>query len=310
MTASVLAGSRSVMARGSRSFYLASRLLPRSVRNSAQLLYTWCRHCDDTIDAQVLGQAPTPSPQDGRRALALLVEQSGRALGEGPLDSTPFEALRQVARAHGLPARYVREHLRGFAMDVEGAEYTVVEDTIVYAYRVAGVVGEMMAWLMGVRDRATLDRAADLGIAFQLTNVARDVLDDARIGRVYLPLAWLKEERLDRSDLTRAEARQPLTRVVTRLLDEADRYYRSAAEGIERLGSREAWSIESARRIYREIGTEVRRRGPHAWDRRIVIASPKKLALVMEAARAMRRRHRAQGPLGPRAGLWPIPSLD
>jgi phytoene synthase len=310
MTESVLAASRRTIARGSKSFHFASRLLPRPARHSAWLLYAWCRHCDDTIDAQVLGQAPATPRHDARRALALLIEQTDRALGEGPLDGPPFEALRQVARDHDLPARYVREHLRGFAMDVEGTQYTMVEDTVAYAYRVAGVVGEMMAWLMGVRDRDTLDRAADLGIAFQLTNVARDVLDDAAVGRVYLPQAWLREEGLGPSDLTRTESRAALSRVVIRLLDEADRYYRSAADGIEQLGSREAWSIESARRIYREIGTEVRRRGPRAWDRRVVITSPKKLTLVMEAARAMRPRRQAPTPLGPREGLWPIPSLD
>jgi phytoene synthase len=308
MTESVLATSRRTIARGSKSFHFASRLLPRPARHSAWLLYAWCRHCDDTIDDQVLGQTPATPRHDARRALALLIEQTDRALGEGPLDGPPFEALRQVARDHDLPARYVREHLRGFAMDVEGAEYAVVDDTVAYAYRVAGVVGEMMAWLMGVRDRDTLDRAADLGIAFQLTNVARDVLDDAAVGRVYLPQAWLREEGLGPSDLTRTESRAALSRVVIRLLDEADRYYRSAADGIERLGSREAWSIESARRIYRAIGTEVKRRGVRAWDRRVVIPAPRKLALVTEAALTVLWRRNASGARSaPREGLWPIP---
>jgi phytoene synthase len=307
MNPSVLDASRRAMAQGSRSFYLASRLLPRPARASARLLYAWCRHCDDAIDAQVLGQAATATRPDGPRALALLVEASERALGEGPLDGPPFEALRQVVRDHDLPARYVREHLLGFAMDVAGTPYVTVDDTVAYSWRVAGVVGEMMAWVMGVRDRGTLDRAADLGIAFQLTNVARDVLDDARIGRVYLPGTWLREEGLEGPAVERPETRAGLTRVVARLLDEADRYYRSAEEGIRRLGPRESWSIESARRIYRAIGTEVRRRGSRAWDERVVVSPTKKLMLVCGAALEVEWRGRPPERLPPRLGLWPIP---
>jgi phytoene synthase len=192
-------------------------------------------------------------------------------------------------------------------MDVEGARYDGLDDTVTYSYRVAGVVGEMMAWLMGVRDRDTLDRAADLGIAFQLTNIARDVLDDARAGRVYLPRTWLEAEGLDGNALTERRARAGLARVVGRLLDEADRYYRSASAGIARLSPREAWSIESARLIYREIGSEVRRRGTAAWDRRVVVSAPRKLALVARAALTAKGRRPSPAPPPPREGLWPIP---
>ena len=307
MTGSVLATSRQAMARGSRSFYLASRLLPGPLRDSSRLLYAWCRHCDDAIDAQLLGHASPQPDHDARKALEGLTERTERALGDGPLDGPPFEALREVARRHALPAGLVREHLRGFAMDVEGARYELLDDTVTYSYRVAGVVGEMMAWLMGVRDRDTLDRAADLGIAFQLTNIARDVLDDARAGRVYLPRTWLDVEGLDGNTLADSRAHTGLTRVVGRLLDEADRYYRSASAGIVRLSAREAWSIESARLIYREIGSEVRRRGTAAWDRRVVVSAPRKLALVARAAMTVKGRRRNPAPPPSRESLWPIP---
>ena len=92
-----------------------------------------------------------------------------------------------------MPHRYPLEHLDGFVMDVEGREYHTLTDTVEYCYHVAGVVGVMMAYIMGVRDEPTLDRATDLGLAFQLTNICRDVVEDAEVGRVYLPLDWLTE---------------------------------------------------------------------------------------------------------------------
>lgn len=314
MTESVLDASRRSMARGSRSFYYAARLLPPAVRASAQLLYAWCRHCDDTIDGQRLGHGNAGANGeparggDPRRALAALMSATEAALGDAPVSVAPFAALRRVVRKHDIPTWYVREHLRGFAMDVEGARYETLDDTVSYAFRVAGVVGVMMAWLMGVRDRDTLDRAADLGIAFQLTNIARDVVDDARAGRVYLPETWLREEGLDASRVDRPEDREALARVVARLLDHADRYYRSATVGIDRLHLQLAWSIESAHLIYRDIGTEVRNRGAGAWDRRVVVPTARKLALMTAAAVAvMWPRSVGEALDARRGGLRPIP---
>ena len=134
----------------------------------------------------------------------------------------------------GIPRRYPLELLEGFAMDVERHEYRSLEDTLLYSYHVAGVVGAMMAAIMGVEDKATVDRAIDLGIAFQLTNISRDVMEDAADGRIYLPRDWLVEAGapIDPAEFPGAE--QALFTVVTRLLDEADRYYESAVHGITR----------------------------------------------------------------------------
>ena len=122
---------------------------------------------------------------------------------------------------------------------------------------VAGVVGAMMASVMGVRDRPTMERAIDLGIAFQLTNISRDVMEDAADGRVYLPADWLEEEGAPLNPAEFPGAEPALYRVVKRLLDEADRYYESAGVGIARLPFRCAWAIAAARRVYRAIGETV-----------------------------------------------------
>jgi len=310
----VVSTSRDMIRKGSRSFALASRLFDPATRDHAWMLYAWCRHCDDAIDGQELGMTPARAARTGDQAAALahLRAETLRALAGEPVTEPAFLAFQRVAREHGIPARHALELLAGFEMDVTGFRYRTFDETLLYCYRVAGVVGVMMALVMGARDRPVLQRAADLGIGFQLTNIARDVLDDARGGRCYLPAEWLAREGIPASGIAAAEHRQALARVVARMLAEADRYYASAAIGLQALGFRSAWAIATALGVYRDIGRVVRERGPRAWDTRAVVGTPRKLAyLVTGGGRAVRAvtwdRWRQSAP---RAGdLWEAPDL-
>lgn len=285
MNDTVLANSRDMIERGSKSFAAAARLFSPAVRERAYLLYAWCRHCDDEIDGQELGFARDGSPRrEGAPALVELRVRTRQALAGEPTDDPVFEAFRRVAQDCAIPERYPLELLAGFEMDVSGYRYESLPDTLLYCYRVAGVVGVMMAYVMGVRDPAALQRAADLGIAFQLTNIARDVLDDARLGRCYLPAAWLAEAGI--APLSHAEPaqRQRLAAVVDRLLGEADRYYASALQGLQSLPFRSAWAVATALGVYREIGELVRARGARAWDERAVVSGSRKLRHALAGA--------------------------
>ncbi len=307
MSDPVLEASRAVIERGSRSFAAASQLLPPGQRDGAHLLYTWCRHCDDRIDRQQLGFAVPASPESPEAVLDVLVEQTSRALQGKAVSELPFKALQRVAAEYALPNAYPLAHLEGFAMDTRRTRYDVPDDTIRYSYHVAGVVGLMMAWIMGVRDEDTLDRAADLGIAFQLTNIARDVIDDARVGRVYLPENWLREEGLDHTSLADPKNRSSVARVVARVLALAEQYYASANVGIARLPTRAAWSIATARYVYRDIGTLIRLRGARAWDERVVVEPIRKLGWVLAAGADALFKSVSSGPVVTRSGLWPLP---
>ena len=179
--------------KGSKSFAAAARLFDPDTRAYAYMLYAWCRHCDDVIDDQELGFARRGAARQAALArLEMLRDKTRRALA-GDADEPVFAALQRVATEKALNEANLIEHLDGFAMDVSGRKYLTFDDTLSYCYHVAGVVGLMMANIMGVRDAPTLDRACDLGIAFQLTNIARDVMEDAAAGRVYLPAAWLRD---------------------------------------------------------------------------------------------------------------------
>jgi phytoene synthase len=296
--------------RGSKSFALAAQLFDPPTREGAILLYAWCRHCDDQIDEQMLGfRTGAPSSGSAEERLAALERETRRALAGEPVEDPAFAALQEVARRHDIPQGHPLDLLKGFAMDVEGRRYETLEDCCRYCYHVAGVVGVMMAYVMGARGEDTLDRASDLGIAFQMTNIARDVVDDAGAGRVYLPGDWLREAGVPSGEVARPEHRHAVHAVTERLLDEAERYYASAQVGLARLPFRSAWAVAAARRVYRDIGRLVRQRGPRAWDHRASTGRARKVLLALAAAgdAAVATRRRSEETAVPRDGLWTRP---
>jgi phytoene synthase len=302
--------SRAVIERGSKSFAAAARLFDPQTRAGAYLLYAWCRHCDDRTDDQELGfDGGRLAPSEARDRLAELEEQTRSALrGETSADPV-FAGLAAVVRRHEIPEHFPLEHLAGFGMDVEGRTYRTLDDTLEYCYHVAGVVGLMMAHIMGVRDEPTLDRAADLGIAFQLTNICRDVVEDASNGRVYLPADFLAAAKIPPRAVAAPGNRSALAGVVRRVLAEADRYYDSSALGISRLPFRSAWAVAAARAVYRDIGRVVLRRGAAAWDGRAATGRARKLALVLQAGGTAAATRLGRNPeSAPRDGLWTRPA--
>ena len=307
----IISLSHELIKKGSKSFAMAAKLLPRDVRYDAMMLYAWCRHCDDVIDDQILGFArETASTETPAERLDQLREKTKRAL-EGHADEPVFIALGRVTRKHGIPERHPMELLKGFEMDVNGRVYETLEDTLDYCYHVAGVVGVMMAMIMGVRERPTLNRASDLGIAFQLTNISRDVVEDARGGRCYLPREWLREAGIDGADLSDPQNRKAVFEVTHKLLREADEYYRSALFGMQRLPLGAAVGIGCARRVYRDIGRIVANRGENAWDGRAIVGRSRKAAAAISGAIAALRSHTTLrfGYAPRRKGLWTVPEL-
>ena len=281
------------IAKGSQSFATAARLFDPVRREGALLLYAWCRHCDDVVDDQHLGfNRDTAGPGTPEERIAELEHLTRQAFAGETLEDPNFRALQRVARRHGLPLSLALAHLDGFRMDVEGRRYVTIEDTLDYCHHVAGVVGTMMSMVMGARGTATLQRAADLGLAFQLTNIARDIVPDALAGRLYLPADWLAEEALNPAAVALPENRGKVARLAARLVALAEPYYASARIGLDDLPRRSAWAVATAHGVYRAIGTEVVRRGDRAWDERVSTSRTDKLVQVLRgAAIASRRRH-------------------
>ena len=301
---SLVAEAGAVIARGSQSFAAASRLFDPPTRARAWLLYAWCRAADDMTDGQELGHNAAVG-HDPLAAHARLTALTNLALDSDEPVPLPFAALREVVRETAMPRRFIADHLAGFALDAADWRPQSVEDLLRYCYHVAGVVGCMMAVVMGVSpdDEDTLDRACDLGLAFQLANIARDLAPDAEVGRCYVPAALLAELNLQEAELAAAHNRPALAEVAARLVGLALPYRASARVGASRLAPRSRLAVLAADAIYGAIGEKVVARGPHAWDERVRTGTLGKLALFAgAAARSLRRPEPAL-----RAGLWTRP---
>ena len=247
-----LAHCREAIRTGSLSFHAASRLLPGPVRDPALVLYAFCRLADDAVDE---GEAK-------RAAVLRLQERLDDAYAGRPRNAPEDRAFAAMVAAHDMPRALPEALLEGLAWDAAGRQCDSLSDVRAYSARVAAAVGAMMAVLMGVRDPHALARACDLGVAMQLTNIARDVGEDARAGRLYLPRDWMTAEGLDPDAFIRAPAATgPVRRIVARLLAEADRLYLRSESGIGALPRAVRPGIWAARLIYAGIGTEVRRMG-------------------------------------------------
>ena len=263
-----------MMRGGSRTFFAASRLLPPRVRAGAIALYAFCRVADDLVD----------QPGGGEASVALLHDRLDRIYAGTPLDVVEDHALSLLVQDCGLPRHLLDALLEGFAWDAQARRYETIEDVHAYGARVAGSVGAMMSWIMGSRSPHTLARACELGVAMQLTNIARDVGEDARNARLYLPRQWLREAGVDVEAWLREPVFTPGLRVVVeRLLLEADRLYKQAAAGIGELPADCRAAILSASLIYGEIGHQLRRAGSDSVNHRTVVSTRRKLVLLAGA---------------------------
>jgi 15-cis-phytoene synthase len=268
--ADVARQTRQILAHHSKSFSMAGRLLPAWCRDDAATLYAWCRRCDDAVDV--------PSASETRAAAVRRLRAELDAIEAGAPQSDPVLAgFQDVARRHAIPLVHARELVDGMEMDVGPVRYRTFAELLVYCYRVAGTVGLMMAHIMNVRDEAALRRAADLGIAMQLTNICRDVAEDEKRDRVYLPEELLRAEGAVEPDRRAATA-------VRELLGRADVLYRSGDAGLAWLPPRCALAIRAARLIYADIGRQLARVGFDVRAGRAVVSRGRKLWLVLRAA--------------------------
>ncbi len=275
------AACREMIRTGSRSFFMASLLLPDDVREAAYALYGFCRLSDDAVDVE--------GGQPG--AVARLRARLDRIYAGDPAPEPVDRALTDAVSAFAIPRTLMDALLEGLEWDVSGRTYETLSDIYDYAARVAGSVGGMMAALMGARSPDLVARACDLGVAMQLTNIARDVGEDARMGRLYLPRAWLREAGIDpEAWLARPGFSPEIGAVVARLLSNADTLYQRADAGIANLDPAFRPAIFAARRLYAEIGVLLARRGMDSVSRRTSVSFGRKAWLVTGAVRAANRK--------------------
>ena len=272
------AACRAAIRTGSKSFYASSMLLPHKVRAPAYGLYAFCRLSDDAVD----------EADDGRARLSAMERLSRRlerVYAGAPADHPADRAFAEVVATHAIPQALPLALLEGLAWDAHGRRYESLSDLSAYGARVAGAVGAMMTLIMGVRDPDVLARACDLGVAMQFTNIARDVGEDARAGRLYLPLDWMEEAGIDADAFLADPRATPAIRgLVARLLDAADALYLRAEPGIAGLPAGCRPAIRAARLIYAEIGRVIEANGLDSLSQRARVTGARKVALLAQTA--------------------------
>ncbi len=250
-----LALCRQMIRHGSKSFHLASLLLPNSYRQHSRALYGFCRMADDLVD-----HAETPQTAVEQLAIRLDLIYAGT-----PSDNPTDRAFADVVSLYAIPRAVPDALIEGFAWDAGGRHYKTMSDVTSYGVRVAGTVGVMMSLLMGQRSPSALARAIDLGVAMQFSNIARDIEEDDRMGRVYVPQEWITESKAN---------------AASRLVLEAETIYKRAASGITLLPRSCRASINAARLLYREIGLSAAAKNHKG---RAVVPLLRKLILVAKA---------------------------
>jgi 15-cis-phytoene synthase len=287
---------RELMRGGSKTFFAASLLLPARVREPARALYAFCRLADDQID---LGDDPQAAVGQLQRRLDAIYDGRPQNVGVDP-------ALAAVVHRFDMPRELLDALLEGFYWDTTARRYETLQDVQDYGARVAGTVGAAMAVIMGVRSEAAMARACDLGVAMQLTNIARDVGEDARNGRLYLPRQWMREAGIDIDAWMLAPVfDERIAGVVQRLLQAADALYAKADHGIAELPRDCRPAIHAARLVYAEIGREIERLEFNSIAHRAVVSKQRKLALLARASGAAVR-----APAAPRRTLPVLPAVQ
>ncbi|MCB9680044.1 MAG: phytoene/squalene synthase family protein [Alphaproteobacteria bacterium] len=262
-----------VLAKGSRSFSFAGWFLPADRRADAALLYALCRYVDDVADEAA-------DADQARVALDTIAAELS-----GQLPARPFLAqVRALFQRRHIDVRHALDLIDGVASDL--GVVRIADDAALqrYAYRVASTVGLMMCGVLGVTDPVALPYAVDLGIAMQLTNISRDVAEDARLGRIYLPDTRLRAVGFTGGPDDLLTAHKPVRRVVHDLLAMAERYYRSAEDGMRYIPWRARFAILVAARVYRAIGLRLIAQGGDALAGRTVVPWYGKLAHALRAS--------------------------
>lgn len=279
----LVAFARTSIARGSKSFGAASGIFDQTTRERAWLLYAWCRACDDIADGQEYGGTLSqPTEGEALERAAEIRRLTDLAYAGEPTGVPAFDCLGQLLSECPVPRAYADALLDGFDRDAAGWRPRSEDDLFSYCWNVAGAVGCMMAIVMGVApdDSDTLDRACDLGLAFQLANIARDVAEDAAADRCYLPMAWLVEMDLPPGQHMHPAFRPRLALMARWLAEYVEQYQKSAAIGAARLPFRSRWAVHAASRIYGRIAVKVAAAGEQAWDHRISTGRREKLGFL------------------------------
>ena len=265
------------------SFYYSFIILPKKQRQAITALYAFCREVDDVVD-NIAEPAIAQAKLDWWREELIRLYQ-------GQPQHPVAQALSHVIKEIDLPKEQLEEIIDGMAMDLEKNRYASVKELSLYCYRVASVVGLLAAQIFGYRDHQTQKYARDLGMAFQLTNIIRDVREDAERNRIYLPQNMMEEFHVSETDILQLQQTPELSKLLAELTSQAKHYYQKAFTHLpsEDRYAQRAGLMMSA--IYQSILAEVEQDGFQVMQHRISLPPTRKLWIAIKVLLKEKLRH-------------------
>jgi len=256
-------------AQSGSSFYYSFLFLPEERRRAITALYAFCREVDDVVD-------DCSDPATARATLAWWRQELAAAF-HGTPQHPVARALAEVAPRFNLAEARLAEIINGMQMDLEYNRYPSFEVLRQYCHRVAGMVGLLSAEIFGFEDPRTLEYAADLGLAFQLTNIIRDVGEDARRDRIYLPLDEIESHGVSVADISASRETESFRRLIEFQIERALGYYRDAFAKLPAIDRRTQRAGIVMAAIYRALLDEIQRDGCRVLTRRTSLTPVRKL---------------------------------
>jgi phytoene synthase len=257
------------------SFTSSFRFLPKDKREAMTVLYAYCREIDDVVDE-------CSDANVARTTLNWWRAEVAAVYGGKPTHPV-CQALVPVVQQFRLPQEHLQEIIDGMEMDLDQPRYADFKSLQLYCYRVASVVGLLSAEIFGYTDRATLKYAHDLGIAFQLTNIIRDVGEDARRNRIYLPMDEMQQFGVTAADILQARETDNFQKLMAFQIERARRYYRQAFEHLPAADRKAQRAGLIMAEVYQAVLNEVERSGCHVLRERVSLTPTYKLWLAIKA---------------------------
>jgi 15-cis-phytoene synthase len=263
---------RGVTREHARSFSFCARFLPPAKQRAIHAVYALCRYVDDVVD-----RAAAVPDRDPRETLEVWRSKLRDA---GPDDHPALRAWRDASATFGIDAALAEELMRGVLMDLTEDRYATYAELQVYCYRVASVVGLMTSEIFGYSDPAALERAVTLGLAMQLTNICRDVGEDAALGRIYLPRDELSRFGVEESAILARRLDDRFVELMRFQIERARRLYADAEPGIALLNRDSRFTVLLSSRLYGRILDHIERNGYDVLSRRAYVPLHLKIAAL------------------------------
>lgn len=272
----------SLTALHSRSFHMASALLPKEKKRAARALYAFCRITDDIVDSAEQAASGSDSALAPNEQSALLLQQwKQRILQHHPsADDLVAVAWTDARHQYKVPHRYMEQLIDGVGRDLVQRRYATFEELAAYCYGVASTVGLMSMHIIGFASDAAIPYAIKLGVALQMTNILRDVADDFRMGRVYLPQNELEAFKLTEDDLANGVVTERWRRFMGFQIERNRQLYREALPGIKLLDGNGRFAIRAAAELYRAILDNIERRNYDVFSGRASVSTTGKLRML------------------------------